>query len=244
LIYVCRIDMNWLVLLAMILILAIGMVSYRNNGPAESIIITLVLLMIFYIAYGYYIGSLEGFQNKLNDKQKNALKEANDADLETNEKLVSSLSSGSASGSESGSASGSESGSASASGSESASKSAGVVAPASGSLDKATKPTTLPDLEKLIQVIKPSPAQTVIPNASASEIGTVVTTSPGLQQGTGYTEIASKRCQPPKPKRCPQPAPTPSCACQQPIMPDGKPFDPNMYIRKDSIPCWNCQLPI
>lgn len=223
-----RIDMNWPVLLSMILIFVIGLTTVKSSGPTNGIIITLVLLMIFYIAYGHYKSSFEGFENKLNDKQKVALKEANDADLVTNEKLVSSLSSDSDS----------------ASGSDSASKSAGVVAPASGSPDTATKPATLPDVEKLIQVIKPAPAQTVQPSASASEIGTVVTTSPGLQQGTGYTEVAAKRCPPPPPRHCPQPAPKPNCACQKPIMPDGKPFDPNMYIRKDSIPCWNCQLPI
>ncbi len=238
--------MNLPVLLSMILIFVIGLTTFKSSGPTNGIIITLVLLMIFYIAYGQYLSSIEGFKDKLNDKQKVALKEANDADVETNEKLVSSLSSDSASGSDSdsASASGSDKAPASASASASASKSAGVVAPASGSPDKAAKPTTLPDIEKLIQVIKPAPAQTVQPSASASEIGTVIPTSPGLQQGAGYSEVAAKRCPPPAPRRCPQPAPQPNCACQQPIMPDGKPFDPNMYIRKDSIPCWNCQLPI
>ncbi len=229
--------MNWPVLLSMILIFVIGLTTFKSSGSTNGIIITLVLLMIFYIAYGHYMGSFEGFENKLNDQQKAALKKANEADAETNEKLVLGADSDSASGS-----------SASASDADkaltSASDSAGVVAPASGSPDKVAKPSTLPDIEKLIQVIKPAPAQTVQPSASASEIGTVIPTSPGLQQGTGYSEVAAKRCPPPAPRRCPKPAPQPNCACQQPIMPDGKPFDPNMYIRKDSIPCWNCQLPI
>ncbi len=222
--------MNWPVLLSMILIFVIGLTTFKSSGSTNGIIITLVLLMIFYIVYGHYMGSIDGFENKLNDKQKAALKKANDADAETNEKLVLGTDS--------------VPGSASASGSESGSDAVGVVAPASGSPDKGTKPSTLPDIEKLIQVIKPAPTQTVTPSASASEIGTVIPTSPGLQQGAGYTEVAAKRCPPPAPRRCPRPAPQPNCACQQPIMPDGKPFDPNMYIRKDSIPCWNCQLPI
>ncbi len=325
--------MNWPVLLSMILIFVIGLTTFKSSGSTNGIIITLVLLMIFYIVYGHYMGSLEGFTDSgMTDKQAIAalvfrlmekkdgsfvvriLKTLSDSGvtpksiddttpqklydaalsekalfdtiMETsfppktkptftfdeffiamNELMTSDTSSEpianykpafikwkatkfpkastSASDSASGSsasapASGSDSGSASSS----ASASAGVVAPASGSPDKAAKPITLPDIDKLIQVIKPAPAQTVQPSASASEIGTVIPTSPGLQQGAGYTEVATKRCPPPAPRRCPQPAPQPNCQCQQPIMPDGKPFDPNMYIRKDSIPCWNCQLPI
>lgn len=64
---------------------------------------------------------------------------------------------------------------------------------------------------------------------------------PGLAQGADYAAIP--RVTKP-PTGCPSKnAGAPTCDCQLPIMPDGKPFNPNDYIRKDSIPCWNCSLP-
>ncbi len=124
---------------------------------------------------------------------------------------------------------------------------AAVVPAASGPSASGSEPAPakgLSELNKLLQVLKPATATTVVPSASASEIGAIVKTSPGLQQGNQYTEVAAARTFPKPGPRCPQPAPQSHCSCQKPIMPDGKPFDPNMYIRKDSIPCWNCQLPI
>lgn len=107
-----------------------------------------------------------------------------------------------------------------------------------------SSPAPVSELAKLLEVLKPATATIINPTASASEIGTVVNTSPGLQQGQQYNTVAISRTFPTPGPRCPQPSPQSHCACQKPIMPDGKPFDPNMYIRKDSIPCWNCQLPI
>lgn len=64
---------------------------------------------------------------------------------------------------------------------------------------------------------------------------------PGLAQGADYAAIP--RVTKP-PTGCPSKnTGAPTCDCQLPIMPDGKPFNPNDYIRKDSIPCWNCSLP-
>lgn len=64
---------------------------------------------------------------------------------------------------------------------------------------------------------------------------------PGLAQGADFAAIP-KVTKPPT--GCPsKSAGAPTCDCQTPIMPDGKPFNPNDYIRKDSIPCWNCSLP-
>ena len=64
---------------------------------------------------------------------------------------------------------------------------------------------------------------------------------PGLAQGADFAAIP-KVTKPPT--GCPsKSAGAPTCDCQMPIMPDGKPFNPNDYIRKDSIPCWNCSLP-
>ncbi len=75
-------------------------------------------------------------------------------------------------------------------------------------------------------------------SASASEIGAVRNTTPGLAQGQDYYK--SQQFAFPPPPRC-QPQPQ-QCADSEPIMNDGRPFDPNEYIRKDSIPCWNCNL--
>ncbi len=336
------IRMKWPIILSMLMIFIVGIVTYRSGKPTESIIITLVLLMIFYIVYGHYYYSSEGFADiQMTDKQQLAQMIANDMDaldkswmlriferlqqagikdlnaiddtfpqkvydaalsektqfdsvinqnnpkgtsmklgltfdeffVAMNENLItigkdpkhpmnsfvskyepifakwkSTKFPVSASGSESGS--GSAPVSASGSGSAPAPAASGSApAPAasgSASAPAASEPSpkVLPDLNKLLEVLKPASATTVVPNANASQIGAVVNTSPGLEQGSQYVAVKDTRTFPKPGPRCPQPAPQPHCACQKPIMPDGKPFDPNMYIRKDSIPCWNCQLPI
>lgn len=307
----------------MLMIFIIAFITLKNSGITNGIIITLVLLMIFYIVYGHYTNNVEGFFNNIEMTDKQAIaaliyrlmekkdesfvarifktlsdsgvtpnsiddttpqkfydaalseKSLFDTIMETsfpprtkttftfddffiamNELVTSDTSSEpiakykpafikwkatkfpasvSASAPVSAPVSGSSTASAPVSGSAST--------PVSGS---APSPAAL-DVEKLLKVITPAPVQTVTPSASASEIGTVIKTSPGLQQGNQYQVTAESRTIPPMRPRCPQPRPSAggnSCACEQPIMPDGKPFDPNMYIRKDSIPCWNCQLPI
>ncbi len=325
-------NVNWPILLSMILIFIVGIVTYRSGRVTESIIITLVLLMIFYIVYGHYYYSSEGFADiQMTDKQQLAQMIANDMDaldkswmlriferlqqagikdlnaiddtfpqkvydaalpektqfdsvinqnnpkgtsmklgltfdeffIAMNENLISISKDpkhpfnkyvskyepifakwkatkfpASASGSAPASAP------ASASGSAPASASAPASVSASGSASAEPSAKVLPDLNKLLEVLKPASTTTVVPNANAAQIGNVVKTSPGLEQGSQYVTVKDTRTFPQPGPRCPQPAPQPHCACQKPIMPDGKPFDPNMYIRKDSIPCWNCQLPI
>ncbi len=318
--------MNWPVLLSMILIFIVGIMTYRSGRVTESIIITLVLLMIFYIVYGHYYYSSEGFADsepvdttvkqeqpaipeiKLTYKQKTAeiisklmdekykkewmmrifkriedtkpnmenpndnlpqivynasliekplfdaiVKENNIRDMTFDEFFIAMV--------------------------EifiennknpkspfykfttkaeplfqswkvkhlaavSAEPSAPAAAPATTPATAESSTKVLPELNKLLEVLKPASTTTVVPNANAAQIGTVVKTSPGLEQGSQYVAVKDTRTFPQPGPRCPQPAPQSHCACQKPIMPDGKPFDPNMYIRKDSIPCWNCQLPI
>ena len=99
---------------------------------------------------------------------------------------------------------------------------------ASASLDNLTKPS----------------ASIVTTTPTADKITATRTTTPGLSQGADYNKHCPQPVKPAPPAPCPRPNPgTDQCACQQPIMNDGNPFDPNQYIRKDSIPCWNCSLP-
>ncbi len=110
----------------------------------------------------------------------------------------------------------------------------------SESVAPVTPPASLNNLTK--------PVSTVVnPSAGASEVSAIRTTSPGLSQGADYNKSCPQTTIPkyvPTPEHCLRPNPgTDQCSCQQPIMNDGRPFDPNQYIRKDSIPCWNCSIP-
>jgi hypothetical protein len=82
------------------------------------------------------------------------------------------------------------------------------------------------------------------PSAKASEVAAIRVSSPGLSQGRGYLADCPM-VKPAKPAPAYPRIQNPTCDCQSdtPIMNDGRPFDPNEYIRKDSIPCWNCSIP-
>ncbi len=100
----------------------------------------------------------------------------------------------------------------------------------SGSEAPATASASLDNLDR--------PSASVVETASGSTA--VRNTSPGLAQGQDYNKGLQQQLVFPSAPRC---QPTPSqCHDSEPIMDDGRPFNPNEYIRKDSIPCWNCNL--
>lgn len=97
------------------------------------------------------------------------------------------------------------------------------------------------ELEKLV---KDAAGPVKGPTALATEVAAIRVSSPGLSQGRGYL-AECPMVTPPKPAPTYPRIQAPTCNCQSdtPIMNDGRPFDPNEYIRKDSIPCWNCSIP-
>ncbi len=97
------------------------------------------------------------------------------------------------------------------------------------------------ELEKLA---KDASADVKGPVAPASEVAAIRVSSPGLSQGRGYlADCPMVKPAKPAPAYPRIQAPTCNCQADTPIMNDGRPFDPNEYIRKDSIPCWNCSIP-